>query len=220
MRLHSEVRSHGEGHAPASRARLGESHLLGAAALSRQLESLPGGMCIGLRPRMQQRENHARACGFERDGERSDFGWRDVILPSGQTTYRPRGLTPRRKNALLVDFAGAAESAGSGERRRVKVGKSVVTAHLSERRCSAQAVDRREDGWRVQRLAAAVKLCSGAEGQGRQVVEGTRSSRRQLKVRKTSRLLLVLCGANSEEGELNQYGSTHYSASSESRRTT
>lgn len=167
MRLHSEVRSHGEGHAPASRVRLGEPHLLGAAALFRQLESLPGGMCIGLRPRMQQRENRARACGFERDGERSDFGWRDDIVPSGKITYRPRGRTPRRKNALLVGFAGAAESAGSGERRKVKAGKSVVTARSSDRRCSAQAVDRREDGWRVQRLAAAVKLCSGAEGQGR-----------------------------------------------------
>jgi hypothetical protein len=58
------------------------------------------------------------------------------------------------------------------------------------------------------RLAAAVILWSGAQGQGRSNARDACIASAQLEDRKTSRLISVNLRKNSEEGELNQYGST------------
>jgi hypothetical protein len=60
------------------------------------------------------------------------------------------------------------------------------------------------------RLAAAVILWSGAQGQGRSNARDACIASAQLEDRKTSRLSSVTLRINSEEGELNQYGSTVY----------
>jgi hypothetical protein len=58
------------------------------------------------------------------------------------------------------------------------------------------------------RLAAVVILWSGAQGQGRSNARDACIACAQLEDRKTSRLISVNLRKNSEEGELNQYGST------------
>jgi hypothetical protein len=58
------------------------------------------------------------------------------------------------------------------------------------------------------RLAAAVILWSGTQGQGRSNARDARITSAQLEDRKTPRLISVNLRKNSEGGELNQYGST------------
>jgi hypothetical protein len=58
------------------------------------------------------------------------------------------------------------------------------------------------------RLAAAVILWSGAQGQGRSNARDACIASAQLEDRKTSRLISANLWKNSEEGELNLYGSS------------
>jgi len=128
--LSRRTRCHGEGHVPASRVRLGEPRLLGAAELSRQLESLSGRVCTTLCSRAQQRKNLVLARCFRRGEERSASTGVTSAYLLGRPSYRPRGRTLWRPAALLVDSAGAADGAELGERRRDNAGN-----RLSRRTC-------------------------------------------------------------------------------------